>query len=158
VSEKHVIAQNKLHKSDKWRTADTKSKEVHWKWARTKTAEVRKMEEDMRRMMEGVEMMSLEAKKNKKAEIQRKTVDAINKCKEHGGPTACPKRLKELTTDQLKNEIALLKITNGQHIRYKHKVGNKFVFFKHDELLAQVLEVVAPEAKEKDLSQLLKGL
>ena len=31
-------------------------------------------------------------------------------------------------------------------------------FFKHDELLAQVLEVVAPEAKEKDLSQLLKGL
>ena len=70
-----------------------------------------------------------EAKKNKKAaEIQRKTVDAINKCKEHGGPTACPKRLKELTTDQLKNEIAFLKMTNGQHIRYKHEVGNNLFF------------------------------
>ena len=154
-----MIAQNKLHKSDKWRTADTKSKEVHWKWARTKTAEVRKMEEDMRRMMEGVEMMSLEAKKNKKAEIQRKTVDAINKCKEHGGPTACPKRLKELTTDQLKNEIALLKITNGHYILYATSIELEInFFFKHDELLAQVLEVVAPEAKEKDLSQLLRGL
>jgi hypothetical protein len=47
---------------------------------------------------------------------------------------------------------------SGQNIRYKRKIGSKYEFYTREELLGQVLEVVAPKETIQDLSSLLEKL
>jgi hypothetical protein len=45
--------------------------------------------------------------------LQQKIVEAARKCGEHGGPTTCEETLAKLSMEELKKEVAFLKLTNG---------------------------------------------
>ena len=49
-----------------------------------------------------------------------------------------------MTEAQVKCEVAYLKLTYGPGIRYKRKVGKKFVNFSVDELRSQIRDVLSP--------------
>ena len=71
---------------------------------------------------------------------------ALEKCKSHGGPITPSdiENLDSLTEDQVKCEVAYLKLTSGSSLRYRRKVGNKFVTFTIKELRSQTRNVIKP--------------
>ena len=87
-------------------------------------------------------------------------MSALEKRKQHGGPIT-PKdieMLNFLTEDQIKSEVAYLKLTCGSSIRYKRKVGNKFVNFTVEELRSQIRDVIKPPSNlSKDVNEAIKG-
>ena len=83
----------------------------------------------------------------------------LTNCKSHGGPLTVDdiELLDTMTDDQVKYEAAYLKQTYGQGIRYKRKVGNKFVYFTTDELRSQIRDLIKPDCNvTNDISQMVK--
>ena len=109
-------------------------KSAKWKWERNREqakAEIRKL------LLEKIK----EAKKMQKRQKQKETelmYKALEDCKLHGGPVAkySLSTLSNLTHDE--KEVAFLNRSTCPSIRFKRKVGNKFVKFSDMELVAQM--------------------
>ena len=90
--------------------------------------------------------LQLKRKKSKKLHQNEKLIKALEKCKLHGDPVTPSDidLLNSLNEDQVQDEIAYLKLTSGEYIRYKRKVGSKIVYFTVDELRSQIQDVIKP--------------
>lgn len=162
VSEKHIIEKNKLHMKEQWTTLSEAEKVENWKWAR-KSSEVKAVktkENELKEFLKSVADLATENKKKNKLRQNEKLMTALEKCKLHGGPITLVdiQNLDNLTEIQVKSEVAYLKLTSGRNIRYKRKVGNKFVNFTVDELRSQIRDVIKPASNLcSDVNAAIKG-
>ena len=85
--------------------------------------------------MDSVSLLATEANKIKRLRQNKKLIKAVEKCKLHGGPitTSDIDLFNSLNEDHVKDEVGYLKLTSGKNIRYKRKVGSKFVDFTVDQ-------------------------
>ena len=161
ISGMHVIQQNKLYKKDRWNKLDISEKKNQWKWARSseECKRLKEMEEELKNKMKALDEMVVEAKKVKKARNTARVMNALEKCKRHGGPVTIAgiDRLENMTDEQVKNEATFLKLTTGPNIRYRRKVGEKLVNYSTEELRLQIREVIKPDfSRSENVDMIIK--
>ena len=162
VSEKHIIEKNKLHTRGEWKKLSQEEKVKEWKWAKnsTEVKQVRLKEKELKDYLDSVSLLAVDAKKSKKLRQNEKLMKTLENCKMHGGPVTAIDidLLDSLNEDQVKSEVAYLKLTYGASIRYKRKVGKKFVNFTVDELRSQIRDVIKPVTSSTiDINEAIKS-
>ena len=88
ISNKHVIAKNELFKKERWITLSQKEKEAKWNWAKnSEQAKLIKIkEEEFWSKIQSVKKDAYKAKEMQKKKATSKMLEALELCKEHGGP------------------------------------------------------------------------
>lgn len=160
VSDKHVISRNHLYKKPRWTDLNEIEKRKKWRWAAgsPEQKKIKELETEFLDRIKAVEILAVEKKRKKKQEIQKKLLENLEKCKEHGGPitSADIEKLDSLTYEQTVTEAGFLKKTTAPNIRYKRKVGSKMVNFSEKELKQQIRDAIQPNCNvTKNVDQLL---
>ena len=90
--------------------------------------------------------------KEKKKKIHEKLLKNLDECQRQGGPlkTENIDRVHLMSYDQVKFEAGFLKKTTAPNIRYKRKVGKKFIAFSLDELKRQTIDAIKPSKSSVD--------
>ena len=152
ISEKHIIEKNKLHLTDQWKDMPDDEKQEQWRWARSsdEVKEVKEKEKELQLFLESVNQLATEKKKEDKRKLTQKLNTALTNCKKYGGPITSNdvEKLDSLTLEQVNCEVAYLKLTIGQNIRYKRKVDGKMIPFSIEELRSQIRDVLKPESSD----------
>ena len=73
-------------------------------------------------------------------------MDALEKCKLHGGPITSKniEKLEKSDDKEIKEVASYYMKILGSGIRFKHKVGNKFIPFSTEELRNQIRDILKP--------------
>lgn len=162
ISDKHVIARNKLYLKDRWIELSEKEKSAKWKWARNseQAKAVKKLENEFLDKIKAVKKDATLAKERQKQKETQLMYKALEDCKLHGGPVTRDSlsTLSDLTHDEIIKEVTFLKRSTCPSIRFKRKVGNKFVKFSDMELVAQIKDAISPECKVVDVNALLDAV
>ena len=149
LSDKNVVAKNKLFSKDRWTSLTEEEKRKKFKWARgSKEAKaVKKMEAEFELKIRSVEELATEARKKKKTDLNKKVLELLAKCKEHKGPLSANdiSRLDTLSEENVMTEAKYLKKTIAPNLRFKRKEGKKFVKFTLEEIKQQIRDVIKPE-------------
>ena len=163
ISDKTVISNSKLHSKERWCSLSGEEKRKKFKWA-SGSKEAKKVKEMEKRFYEKVRAVSelaIEARKKKKISKQEKMMENLERCKAYGGPLTASDigRLEELTDEQVMAEAGYLKKTISPNLRFKIKVGNKFIKFSFNEIKQQIRDTILPDSAVKsDIDTLLKGV
>ena len=74
-------------------------------------------------------------------------MEVLQRCKMHGGPLTIEdiERIDTLNDEQVNAEASYLKKTISPNIRFKRKVGNKFINFTTEELRQQIKDAIKPK-------------
>ena len=146
ISDKHIIEKNKLYRKQQWVNFSSDEKAEEWKWAKrsSEVKEVRCKEDDLKKYLDSVSLLAIDGRRKNKLKKKDDLMKALQKCKLHGGPLTAADIdiLDTLSEDQVKHEVAYLKLTYGPGIRYKRKVGNKMVDYTVTELRPQIRDVI----------------
>ena len=81
----------------------------------------------------------------------------LEECQRHGGPLKKETigKIHLMSYDQVKCKAVFLKKTTAPNIRYKRKVGKKFIAFSLDELKQQVIDAIKPSKPSVDCINIL---
>ena len=166
-SKKNIVATNGLLIDSSFENMSEEGKMQEWSWARRskETSEVRKLEKDFIQTVKVTKKIALVKKEKLKLEKTRKTMDALEKCKKHGGPITpgCIDLLEHLNNMQLLLEIGYLRLTTCPHIRQMRRLkqNEKYVMqkFTNKELRASIKNAIAPTNEiSEDVQSMLNSV
>ena len=148
ISDKHIVARNKLFEKERFTNLSKKEKQRRYKWARNspQAKEIHKMEKVFLKRIESVGQLAVKAKEDSKRKATIKLQEALENCQKHKGPLIAKTlhRLDKLTDEQVKAEATFLKKTTAPNIRYKRLVDKKMVNFTTEELKQQIRDAILP--------------
>lgn len=165
-SKKNIVATNGLLVDSGFLNKTESEKKLKWKWGRNskETRTLRKLEADFLETVKSAKRLSLVKKEELKRKKSQKTINLLEKCKEHGGPITpnSIQMMTKLTENQLLSEIAYLRVTIAPDIRQKRRVKNDHGQFTYEkfsipELQQSIKTVIKPEGNvSKNIDSLLK--
>ena len=150
LSDRHLIARNRLFVSEKWKSLGLTEKRQYLNWARNSREAklVREKGREYLKKVKAAQNIQLEMKAQKKKRKIKRSIDLLQIIKREGGPVTADDltRLNEMNTKQLLDQIAYLRCTIAPNIRQKvkNKETGKFIILTDDELRRQITDVVKP--------------
>ena len=161
LSNRHLVASNKLFSSDKWKKMTPAEQRLKFHWSRSsqQAKKVKMMGKEYLEKVKAAEKLSLKVKAEAKQKKLRRSLKLLETVKVHGGPVTEEdlEQLDSLTDKQLIAEIAYLRVTIAPNIKQKRKLpSGKFETFKTAELKNQIRTAVKPEKNvTEDVSSLV---
>jgi hypothetical protein len=145
ISNRHLISENKLFQRENWNTKSDEEKNKKWNWARNsvQAKQARKLQDDFLNKVQATKTLALKEKEKKKNKKNQRTIEALAKCKEHGGPMTEKDvdKIETMNEKQLKQEISYLRLTVAPNIRQRSKEeGN----FSVEKLRIQIRNAIKP--------------
>ena len=143
LSNRHLVASNKLFSSDKWRTMTPAQQRLKFHWSRS-SAQAKKVKAIGKEYMDKVkaaDKISLKLRAEAKQKKLKRSLKLLETVKAHGGPVT--------EFDLILSEIAYLRVTVAPEIKQKRKLpSGKFETFKTAELKSQIRTAIKPEKSE----------
>ena len=150
LSNRHLVASNKLFSSEKWRSMTPAEQRLKFHWSRSsqQAKQVRTIGKEYMEKVKAAEKVALKVKAEAKQKKLKRSLKLLEAVKVHGGPVTEDElgKLNKLTDKQLISEIAYLRVTIAPDIRQKRKLPTgKFETFKTAELINQIRTAIKPE-------------
>ena len=154
LSNRHLVASNKLFISEKWRSLTPAEQRLKFHWSRSshQAKKVRTIGKEYMEKVKAAEKVSLKVKAEAKQKKLKRSLKLLETVKVHGGPVTEDDlgKLTSLTDKQLLAEIAYLRVTVAPSIKQKRKLpSGKFETFKTSELISQIRTAIKPEKVDK---------
>jgi hypothetical protein len=84
----HLISENKLFQRNGWKIKSENEKKKKWSWARNsdEAKQARQLQDNFLKKVVAAKALALKEKEKRKTHKNKRTTDALEKCKDHGGP------------------------------------------------------------------------